>query len=84
MQTREEVFETLKQVIANCVSTEELTEKTALEDDLGLDSLDLLSVAFDCENEFQITIPDKEIEKLITVGDLLDTICNKLAEKSSY
>ena len=82
MQTREEVFETLKQVIANCVSTEELTEKTALEDDLGLDSLDVLSLSFDCEKEFQINISDEEIEKLTTVGDLLSTICSKL-DKSS-
>jgi len=84
MQTREEVFETLKKVIANSASAEEITEQTTLENDWGLDSIDILYLSYECEKEFQITISDEEVEKLTTVGDLLNIICSKLAHKSSY
>lgn len=37
--------------------------------DLGLNSLDMIEVVIDFEKNFNITIPDEDIEKLLTVGD---------------
>lgn len=37
--------------------------------DLGLNSLDMIEVIIDFERNFNITIPDDDIEKLLTVGD---------------
>jgi acyl carrier protein len=37
--------------------------------DLGLNSLDMIEVILDFEKNFNITIPDDDIEKLLTVGD---------------
>lgn len=37
--------------------------------DLGLNSLDMIEVVIDFERNFNITIPDDDIEKLLTVGD---------------
>ncbi len=37
--------------------------------DLGLNSLDMIEVVIDFEKNFNITIPDDDIEKLLTVGD---------------
>ncbi|MBI1782725.1 MAG: acyl carrier protein [Sphingobacteriales bacterium] len=37
--------------------------------DLGLNSLDMIEVIIDFEKNFNITIPDEDIEKLLTVGD---------------
>lgn len=37
--------------------------------DLGLNSLDMIEVIIDFEKNFNITIPDDDIEKLLTVGD---------------
>lgn len=37
--------------------------------DLGLNSLDMIEVIIDFERNFNITIPDDDVEKLLTVGD---------------
>jgi len=37
--------------------------------DLGLNSLDMIEVIIEFEKNFNITIPDDDIEKLLTVGD---------------
>lgn len=37
--------------------------------DLGADSLDMVELAMDFERTFNITIPDNDVEKIITIGD---------------
>lgn len=39
-------------------------------DDLGADSLNVVEIVMEIENEFNIEIDDTEIEKIITVGDI--------------
>lgn len=46
---------------------------------LGLDSLGLVEMMMDLEDEFEIEIPDQEAETLITVGLALDYLEKKLA-----
>jgi acyl carrier protein len=41
-------------------------------EDLGLDSLDLVELVMELEEEFEITIPDDQAEKFKTVGDAID------------
>ena len=40
-------------------------------DDLGADSLDVVDMLMSLEDEFDVEIPDEEIEKLQTVGDVV-------------
>jgi acyl carrier protein len=49
---------------------------TAITDDLGADSLDLVEVLMSCEDEFDVEIPDEEAEKFKNVGDLVRYIEN--------
>ena len=47
-------------------------------DDLGADSLDTVELIMQFEEEFSIEIPDEEAEGLLSVGQALDYITNKL------
>ncbi len=52
----------------------EITEESRLLADLKLNSLDLVNLVCEVEDEFDIEIPDKKLKTLITVGDVLDFI----------
>jgi acyl carrier protein len=43
-------------------------------DDLGLDSLDVVELVMELEEEFDITIPDDHAERMKTIRDVLDFI----------
>ena len=47
-------------------------------DDLGADSLDTVELIMQFEEEFSIEIPDEEAEGLLSVGQAVDYITNKL------
>lgn len=53
------------------VEEEKITEDTNLQDDLGADSLDVVDLLMSIEDEFEIEIPDEEIENIRTVGALV-------------
>ncbi|MCK5817186.1 MAG: acyl carrier protein [Candidatus Marinimicrobia bacterium] len=53
------------------VDKEQVTLEANLQDDLGADSLDAIQLIMSIENEFDITIPESEIDKLKTVADVL-------------
>ena len=48
-------------------------------DDLGADSLDTVELIMQFEEEFGIEIPDEEAEGLLSVGQAVDYITNKLS-----
>ena len=52
----------------------EITEETSFKDDLGADSLDLFDLVMDFEEEYGIEIPSEYLEKLTTVGDVVEYI----------
>ena len=54
---------------------ENISESTAFVDDLGIDSLDVVELVVEVENEFGMDeIPEEDLKKLRTVGDLVDYI----------
>lgn len=58
------------------VDEEQITLESDLQEDLGADSLDAIQLIMSIENEFDITIPETEIDNLKTVSDLLKYIEN--------
>ena len=52
----------------------EITEDTSFKDDLQADSLDLFELVMAFEEEYGIEIPSEDLEKLATVGDVIDYI----------
>ena len=68
------MLEKVKEVIAEKLNVDEveITEGTSFKDDLNADSLDLFELVMALEDEFGIEIPTEDLEKLVTVGDVLD------------
>src|SRR5436305_5571313 len=56
------------------VSKDQVTRETSFVNDLGADSLDTVELVMEFEEEFDITIPDEEAEKIQTVGQAIDYI----------
>ncbi len=55
----------------HCESGCEITMDSALLDDLGLSSLDILNLVAEFEDEFDIDIPDRVIPSIHTVEDIV-------------
>jgi acyl carrier protein len=62
---------------------EAFTEKSSFIEDLGADSLDIVELIMEFEDEFGIEIPDEEAEEIRTVGEAINAIAKKLEKKSS-
>ena len=52
----------------------EITEETSFKDDLDADSLDLFELVMAFEEAYNVEIPCEDLEKLETVGDVMDYI----------
>ena len=52
----------------------EITESASFANDLGADSLDTVELIMEFEKEFNISIPDEEAEKIVTVGNAIEYI----------
>lgn len=65
----EKVAGIIKEYLGN--DDAEITEDTQLIEDLGIASLDMLNLANEFEDEFGVTIEDKDIVNIKTVGDVI-------------
>ena len=70
------VFEKVKAILSDQFDVEEdsITQETVIAEDLGADSLDVVDLLMSIEDEFEIEIPDTEIENIKSVGDLVKYI----------
>jgi acyl carrier protein len=66
----------LKKITAELLGIDEseITEETSFKDDLGADSLDVVELVMEFENEFDLEISDEDAEKMATVGDAIKYI----------
>ena len=76
------MFEKVKSVIEEKLNAEgvNITEDTSFKDDLNADSLDLFELVMALEDEFETEIPSEDLEKLTTVGDVLEYLKSKVIE----
>ncbi len=56
------------------VSEEQVKPEAKFIEDLGADSLDTVELVMAFEEEFDITVPDEDAEKLMSVGDVYSYI----------
>ena len=72
----EELFDKVKDVIAEQLNVEgdEVHEDSSFVDDLGADSLDLVELVMALEDNFDMKIPDEDVESIKTVGDAITYI----------
>ena len=58
------------------VEESQVVPEASFTNDLGADSLDTVELIMELEKEFDISIPDEEAEKIVTVGDAIAVIEN--------
>ena len=70
------VFEKVKAILSEQFDVEEdsITLDTTIAEDLGADSLDIVDLLMSIEDEFEIEVPDDEVENIKTVGELVKHI----------
>ncbi len=68
------MLEKLKEIIADKLSAEisDITEESRFKEDLQADSLDLFELVMAIEEEFDTSIPSEDLEKILTVGDVIE------------
>lgn len=67
-----DIAERVKKVIKESLAKDSVTESSNFIDDLGADSLDVVEIVMDLEEEFGITIEDSDAEHIRTVGDAIE------------
>ena len=75
-----EHYDKVKEIIIDKLGVEDskITLESKFIEDLGADSLDTVELIMQFEEEFGIEIPDEEAENLLSVGQAVDFISNKL------
>ena len=56
------------------IKRDQIKPEAAIMEDLGADSLDMVEIAMKAEQEFSLTLPDEEAEKIVTVADLYEAV----------
>ena len=72
----EDIAERVKQIISKKVKIDldKINETSSFLEDMNLDSLAIVEVIMELEDEFDQEIPDSDAEKILTVGDAIEYI----------
>ena len=83
MPTEAEIEEKVHQIVSEQMGIDksELARDTSFVDDLNADSLDTVELVMEFEDEFEMSIPDEEAEKIRTIGQAVDYIVEHRKEK---
>lgn len=73
------MLEKLKEIIAEQlgIGADSITAETTFKEDLETDSLDLFEMVMAIEEEYSVEIPSEELEKLLSVQDVMDYLKSK-------
>ena len=76
------MLEKMKEIIAEQlnVDAEAVTAESSFKEDLGADSLDLFELVMALEDEYSVEIPSEDLEKITTVGDIVEYMKSKGVE----
>lgn len=76
------MFEKVKEMLEESlqINPDEITMKSELVGDLGINSLELADLVLTCEDKFDIEIRDEDIHKFVTVGDVVSYLSEVVGE----
>ncbi len=74
------IFEKVKELLAKQfrIDANTITEETSILEDIGADSLDIVEMLMTLEEKFKISVPDEDVVKLKTVGEVVKYIESKI------
>ena len=77
--TNPSINERVTRIVCNQMGTspDKIAPETSFVNDLGADSLDTVELVMEFEDEFEISIPDEDAEKIQTVGNAVEYIQGK-------
>lgn len=78
-EVRQQINDILKDTLY--IDEAELIDDASLSDDLGMDSLDSVEFVMEIEKKFNIYIPDENIEKVNTLGEVYTLVEKIISEK---
>ncbi len=83
MHTEEQIFDKVVGIVSEQMGVDknEIKKETSFVNDLNADSLDTVELVMEFEDEFDMSIPDEEAEKIQTVGAAVEFIMS-VASKS--
>ena len=83
MPTEAEIQGKVSQIVSTQtgIDESELTREMSFVDDLKADSLDTIELLMEFEDEFEMSIPDEEAEKIQTIGQAIDYIIEHAKQK---
>lgn len=72
----DDIFDRVKRIIVDRLGVEEaeIKPESSFKEDLGADSLDVVELVMELEDEFEIEISDEDAEKINTVGEVVEYI----------
>ncbi|EIJ81531.1 acyl carrier protein [Bacillus methanolicus] len=75
-----DVLERVTKIIVDRLGVDEsqVTLEASFKDDLGADSLDVVELVMELEDEFEMEISDDDAEKIATVGDAVNYIKSQM------
>jgi len=78
--TKEEILAKLRDILVDALGVEAdaVTMEASFQDDLNADSLDLVELIMELEDQFGIKISDEEAQALTTVGSAVDFIAERI------
>lgn len=85
-ETAKNVVDILAYYGSHHMETENISKQTHLIDDLCYDSLDSVHIIMDMEEDFDISIPDEDADKILedpTIGTAIDYVQKALSEKQT-
>ncbi len=76
MHTEEQIFDKVVGIVSEQMGVDksEIKKETSFVNDLNADSLDTVELVMEFEDEFDMSIPDEEAEKIQTVGAAVEFI----------
>ena len=85
MADRSEIAQKIIEIVAEKLDKpkDEIGEDKSFQVDLGADSLDLVELIMDMEDEFDMSIPEEEAQKIQTIGDAINYVMDNEGDKPS-
>jgi len=78
--SRDRVLTEVKEIVAEhaTIPPEEMREDHRLLEDLGCDSLDIVEITMEIEEQLDVSVPDELAENISTIGDVVDRVLRLL------
>ncbi|MCB4207336.1 acyl carrier protein [Arthrobacter sp. UM1] len=78
MATKEEILSGLATIVneETGIEVEDVKPEKSFAEDLDIDSISMMTIVVNCEEQFGVQIPDEDVKNLKTVGDAVDYIEN--------